>query len=74
MEKQLLKVLRLPIDLGEFYNIEITEVQISLQGYYTKELETKIMAMGYGFHSADDDFIRYELKGIRFVLASAPIK
>lgn len=72
MEKQLLKVLRLPIDLGKFYNIEVTEYGIRLQGHYTKELETRIMAMGFGFYSADEDFIRYKLNNVTFVLTSAP--
>ncbi len=72
MKQNLLKVLQLSIDLDKFYNIEVTDYSIRLQGYYTKELETKIMAMGYGFHSADDDFMRYKLNDVTFVLTSAP--
>ena len=73
MEKQLLKVLRLPIDLGKFYNIEVTEYLISLQGYYTAELEAEIKALGFKFHNQEDDFLRFELGDIRFTLTSAPI-
>jgi len=56
------------IDFEDFYNIDISNNRVTLQGRFSEEKVIKYEELGYKFNVEEDVFYRSEVDEIRIVL------